>query len=141
MLTTGSPLQTSGQNLVGLWRPSFTRVRNKLYVFGGGGNVTNDLHVLDLKDRRWESVQAIKGVAPSKRYGHTASLWRNHIIIFGGCNEFSDYCSDLCVFDIQKSTWIRPEIRGLNVPARYLHTATVYDDKLYVYGGFAKNSD
>lgn len=57
MYKSGSPIQTTGQNLVGLWRPSFTRVDNKLYIFGGGGQVTTDLHVLDLVDMRWSTVQ------------------------------------------------------------------------------------
>lgn len=38
-------------------------------------------------------------------------------------------------------TWFQPEINGIVVPARYLHSASVYDDKLFVYGGFARNSD
>ena len=50
------PVSTTGQNLVGLWRPSFTRVDQKLYLFGGGGHVTNDLHVLDLTTMHWEGV-------------------------------------------------------------------------------------
>lgn len=36
--------------------------------------------------------------------------------------------------------WIQPEIKG-SVQARYLHSATVYNDKLFVYGGFAKSTD
>jgi hypothetical protein len=59
MYKSGSPIQTAGQNLVGLWRPSFTRVDNKLYIFGGGGQVTTDLHALDLVDMRWSTVQVL----------------------------------------------------------------------------------
>ncbi|KAF9572544.1 hypothetical protein EC968_009687 [Mortierella alpina] len=133
------PTGTTGQNLVGLWRPSFTRVDQKLYLFGGGGHVTNDLHVLDLVTMNWDCVLAKDGVPPTKRYGHTAVLWNNHIIIFGGSNEFYEYRDDVIVFSLQTRTWFRPEIRG-EVPARYLHSATVYKNKMYVYGGFAKNS-
>ncbi|KAF9431789.1 hypothetical protein BGZ76_011698 [Entomortierella beljakovae] len=120
MLNSAKPVGTTGQNLVGLWRPSFTRVDQKLYLFGGGGHVTNDLHVLDLTTLAWDCVLAKDGVPPTKRYGHTAVLWNQNIIIFG-------------------VTWSRPDIRG-EVPARYLHSATVYNNKMYVYGGFAKNS-
>ncbi|KAH8550505.1 hypothetical protein BGW37DRAFT_66887 [Umbelopsis sp. PMI_123] len=140
MYKSGSPIQTTGQNLVGLWRPSFTRVHNKLYIFGGGGQVTTDLHVLDLVDMRWSTVQT-KGTPPKKRYGHTAVLWRHHIIIFGGCKETQDYCNDVHVFDVQKNTWISPDIRGDLPAARYLHSAAVYDNKMFVYGGFAKNPE
>ncbi|OZJ06408.1 hypothetical protein BZG36_00576 [Bifiguratus adelaidae] len=85
---------------------------------------------------------AAKGVPPSKRHGHTANLWNNYIVIFGGCNEYQEYCNDVHIFDIEKQTWTRPDVRGShNVAARYLHTATVYDDKLFVYGGFAKKPE
>ncbi|KAL7329539.1 hypothetical protein PS15p_204617 [Mucor circinelloides] len=139
-LKSGQPIQTTGNNLVGLWRPSFVKVDHRLFVYGGGGNVTNDLHVLNLFDMKWETIQTVKGLVPCKRYGHTATLWDNYIIVFGGCNEFQEYCNDVHVFDIEKLTWFQPELNG-SVPARYLHSASVYDNKLFVYGGFAKNSD
>ena len=85
-------------------------------------------------------LQNVQGTPPCKRYGHTATLWNNHIIVFGGCNEYQEYCNDVHLFDIQKSTWYQPELNGI-VPARYLHSATMYNDKLFIYGGFAKNSE
>ncbi|KAI1303766.1 hypothetical protein EDD11_005305 [Mortierella claussenii] len=139
MINFAKPSGTTGQNLVGLWRPSFTRVDQKLYLFGGGGHVTNDLHVLDLVTLNWDCVLAKEGVPPTKRYGHTAVLWNQCIIIFGGSNEYYEYRDDVIVFSLKTKTWSRPEIRG-EVPARYLHSATVYKNKMYVYGGFAKNS-
>jgi hypothetical protein len=54
---SGLPIQTTGDNLVGLWRPSFVKVDHRLFVYGGGGNVTNDLHVLHLNDMRWETIK------------------------------------------------------------------------------------
>lgn len=57
MLKSGQPIQTTGNNLVGLWRPSFVKVDHRLIVYGGGGVVTNDLHVLNLCDMRWETIQ------------------------------------------------------------------------------------
>ncbi|KAG1441399.1 hypothetical protein G6F56_011502 [Rhizopus delemar] len=76
-------VRTTGNNLVGLWRPSFVKVDGRLYVFGGGGNVTNQLHILDLNQMRWETAQNVKGIPPRERYGHTATLWNNCIIVFG----------------------------------------------------------
>ncbi|KAI8992272.1 hypothetical protein BDB01DRAFT_717428 [Pilobolus umbonatus] len=89
---------------------------------------------------RWETIKSVKGTAPCKRYGHTASLWNQYIIVFGGCNEFQEYCNDVHIFDIDKQTWFQPDMNG-TVPARYLHSASVYNNKLFIYGGFAKNSD
>ncbi|KAI8073175.1 hypothetical protein BC940DRAFT_329905 [Gongronella butleri] len=140
MIETGQPIQTSGNNLVGLWRPSFVKVDHRLYVYGGGGNVTNDLHVLNLCDMHWETIHTIKGYAPCKRYGHTATLWKHYIIIFGGCNEHQLFCNDVHIFDLEKLCWFRPEVNGA-VLARYLHSAAVYQDKLFVYGGFARSPD
>ncbi|KAF9404192.1 hypothetical protein BGZ94_004316 [Podila epigama] len=139
MIRSVKPCSTTGQNLVGLWRPSFTRVDQKLYLYGGGGHVTNDLHVLDLVTMNWDCVLAQDGVAPTKRYGHTAVLWDQHIIIFGGSNEYLEYRNDVIVFSLKTRVWSRPDIKG-EVPARYLHSATVYKNKMYVYGGFAKDS-
>ncbi|CAO3617909.1 unnamed protein product [Cunninghamella blakesleeana] len=139
-LKSGQPIQTTGKNLTGLWRPSFVKTDKKLFVFGGGGTVTHDLHVLHFDDMRWESIQALEGTAPSKRYGHTATKWNNSFIIFGGCNEHQDYCNDIHIFNLDTLSWTQPNING-SVSARYLHTAVVYNDRLYVYGGFAKSSD
>ncbi|KAG0003470.1 hypothetical protein BGZ65_001665 [Modicella reniformis] len=58
---------------------------------------------------------------------------------YSGSNEYSEYRDDVIVFSLKTKTWSRPEIRG-EVPARYLHSATVYRNRMYVYGGFAKNA-
>ncbi|GAA5799084.1 hypothetical protein HPULCUR_004493 [Helicostylum pulchrum] len=142
VIKPGQTIQTTGDNPVGIWRPSFTVVKDKLFVIGGGGvgNITNDLRVLSLNDMRWEKIQTVKGTVPGKRYGHTATLWDNFIIVFGGCNEFNEYVNDVYMFDIPKQTWFQPDIKGI-VPARYLHSASVYNNKLFIYSGFAKNTE
>ncbi|KAL0094328.1 hypothetical protein F4703DRAFT_1711646, partial [Phycomyces blakesleeanus] len=56
-LKSGKPICTTGKNLAGLWRPSFVKVNHQLFVFGGGGNVTDNLHALDLYTMRWDAVQ------------------------------------------------------------------------------------
>ncbi|KAI7862586.1 hypothetical protein BDF14DRAFT_1853469, partial [Spinellus fusiger] len=140
LLKFDQPVQTTGNNLVGLWRPSFVKVDRRLFVFGGGGNVSDDLNFLHLSDMRWEAIKSVKGISPCKRYGHTATLWNNCILVFGGCNEFQEYCNDLHVFDLEKLTWFQPKTTG-HIPARYLHSTIVYQDKLFVYGGFSKNAD
>jgi len=57
----------------------------------------------------------------------------------GGSNEYLEYRDDVIVFSLKTKVWSRPDIKG-EVPARYLHSATVYKNKMYVYGGFAKDS-
>lgn len=62
------------------------------------------------------------------------------MIVFGGCTEDQEYCDDIHIFNSKTFTWHQPSITG-SLSARYLHSATIYEDKLYVYGGFAKTSD
>ena len=42
------------------------------------------------------------------------------------------------MFDIHKKCWIIPKVTG-TVTARFFHTATVYDDKLFIYGGIGES--
>lgn len=57
MYKSSQTIQTTGDNLVGLWRPSFVKKDHRLFVHGGGGNVTNDLHVLNLCTMLWETIR------------------------------------------------------------------------------------
>ena len=127
-----------------------------LYVFGGshGGpnrdcNNTNTLLSLGLNSNppatAWQTV-ATTGPAPSKRYGHTASLveyphFRGYMVIVGGnaCEggagcidklaKGGDYLSDVHVLDLDKLTWraasgeMGAGGRTAGLDARYGHTA------------------
>lgn len=85
LLKPGQPIKTMGRNLAGLWRPSFVKVDQRLYVFGGGGNVTDDLHYLDLKNMRWETIQVLTKIFLS-RLSFFFFLW----LIFNDSNFFYD---------------------------------------------------
>ncbi|GAA5808140.1 hypothetical protein MFLAVUS_001523 [Mucor flavus] len=128
LMKPGQPIKTIGQNLAGLWRPSFVKVDQRLYVFGGGGNVTDDLHYLDLKQMSWETivVGGTSGSPPCKRYGHTATRWRDSIIVFG-----TYVLDELCVLDLNTMVWTRYH----DMPPRYNHSATLVGNKMYIYAG------
>ncbi|KAG5457811.1 MAG: hypothetical protein BJ554DRAFT_2084 [Olpidium bornovanus] len=198
MAAYSDPKQTTGDNLVGLWRPSLTRVGRKVYVFGGGGHVTTDLHALDLDTLRWSHVQ-VCGIprprpasllpSPAPPIANRRNLTPppsdptplvlttffpvlppvgvdegatsqqairplcdalpklDHNIrlvcdsVRRGSNEFQEYCNDVVIYDLSKRTWFRPNVGGKTVAARYLHSAVVHENKLYVYGGFARNTE
>ncbi|KAI9598755.1 hypothetical protein BDF19DRAFT_419758 [Syncephalis fuscata] len=124
---------TSGDSVAGLWRPSFTRDRHLLYTIGGGGVVPEHVQQLDLRTGIWTSLQTKGGTPPTKRYGHTAVLWR-------GINERQEFCGDVLLFGLNDHIWYQPTIHGHHAAPRYLHTALVYKNKMYVYGGFSKNT-
>lgn len=48
----------TAEDLTGLWRPSLTLDHEKqlIYVFGGGGLATNNMHVLYLRTSKWETL-------------------------------------------------------------------------------------
>ncbi|RKP22811.1 hypothetical protein SYNPS1DRAFT_6178, partial [Syncephalis pseudoplumigaleata] len=48
---------TSGNNLVGLWRPSFIRDRHLLYSVGGGGVTLEGIQQLDLRTGVWTTIK------------------------------------------------------------------------------------
>ncbi|CAG8491962.1 3648_t:CDS:1 [Diversispora eburnea] len=117
-----------------------TQLPEHVYIFGGfhmyTDEVYNDLYRLNVAEMRWESMIYLKGKSPSKRLNHSASLWnQDKLIIFGGTDEEDQYCDDLIILDLNSMTWERPEISGFRPKGRAKHSATIYQDKLYIVGG------
>ncbi|RWS07309.1 host cell factor 1-like protein [Dinothrombium tinctorium] len=135
---------------------SFTLIGNKVYLFGGLANDSddpknniprylNDLYVLEMKPysnvMQWELPQTY-GTPPPPRESHTAVAYMGpdgktpKLIIYGGMSGCR--LGDLWQLDINSMTWSKPEIRGLQpgpLP-RSLHSATLIGNKMYVFGGW-----
>lgn len=119
---------------------------NYVYVFGGFNlytdEVYNDLYRLNVSEMKWEDVIYLKGSRPSKRTNHSASLWnQDKIIIFGGTDEQDQNCNDVVILDLKTMTWERPEVDGHVPLGRARHSASIYNDKLYIVGGYYTNSE
>lgn len=68
------------------------------------------------------------------RYGHSAVVWKNFIIIFGGYSSFVR--NDIYAFDCKKEFWEKYEFGTKFQPPRMsYHTAVVYNDSMFIYGG------
>jgi len=78
-----------------------------IYTFGGsaGSSRKNDMHAVYYSHTKeqWHLVES-KGEAPSPRNSHSAVVWRDSILVFGGWDG-SRNCNDLYRFDIPTSTW------------------------------------
>ncbi|RWS30313.1 host cell factor 1-like isoform X2, partial [Leptotrombidium deliense] len=135
---------------------SFTLIGNKVYLFGGLANDSddpknniprylNDLYVLEMKPysnvMQWELPQTY-GTPPPPRESHTAVAYMGtdgkspKLIIYGGMSGCR--LGDLWQLDVNTMTWSKPDIRGMQpgpLP-RSLHSATLIGNKMYVFGGW-----
>ncbi|ORX62208.1 galactose oxidase [Hesseltinella vesiculosa] len=131
---------------------STTIVGNCLYVFGGrlvaSRQMTNHLYILNLTTLVWERHIAPpdSDPAPLPRYFHSANIYKNSIVIFGGMSNArrnsasaQGLCTldDLCIFDLDTLCWRYPAVApSIYTPqARYAHMAVSSHDKLIVIGG------
>ena len=113
-------------------------IDNYLIIFGGcdlEDNCFNDLYFFDLQKRFWEKI-ICEGEIPSSRQFHTANLYGNKMIIYGG-NKGSDLKNDLYSFDIIKRQWKKLNYKNQLNEGRKGHNAII-DNKgrLFVFGGY-----
>lgn len=108
---------------------SFTLIGNKIYLFGGLANDSdnpkqnvpkylNDLYTLELKGNnqyQWETP-ATYGTPPSARESHTAISFTPKdggapkLLIYGGMSGFR--LGDIWILDTDTLTWSRPLTHG-----------------------------
>ncbi|KAG5481931.1 hypothetical protein LSCM1_05641 [Leishmania martiniquensis] len=122
-----------------------------LIVFGGefvSQSQSQYLHFKDVwrfdcRSSEWEELKNLKG-GPSSRSGHRMVLWRRNAVMFGG---FYDNAQECRYFD---DLWILSSLDGAgrwsqvktapmtDLPhARSGHSMSVYQDELFVYGGYS----
>ncbi|XP_028265421.1 host cell factor 1b isoform X2 [Parambassis ranga] len=131
---------------------SFSLIGTRCYLFGGLANDSedpknniprylNDLYCLELRPGSsvvgWEIPQT-SGPPPPPRESHTAvvtsGLKSNRLIIYGGMSGCR--LGDLWVLNIGSLVWSKPAVRGMSPLPRSLHSATVINNKMYVFGGW-----
>lgn len=123
--------------------------KNNIYMFGGEFTSPNqerfhhykDFWTLDLKTNQWEQILA-KG-CPSARSGHRMVLYKHKIVLFGGFYDTLRevrYYNDLHVFDLDNFKWeeIKPRPGCLWPSPRSGFQLVVYQDQIYLYGGYFK---
>lgn len=135
------PIRTIGERLASLVGASLTTVGDTIYVFGGfdqySDEIYNKLYKLDYKNScQWTQVIYTKGEPPEKRNDHSATLWNgDKLVIFGGNSEEDIHFNDVAVLDLNNMTWWHPKVNGFIPEGRIRHSASIYQDKLYIAGG------
>eukprot|EP01113_Clastostelium_recurvatum_P006019 TRINITY_DN1271_c0_g1_i1.p1 TRINITY_DN1271_c0_g1~~TRINITY_DN1271_c0_g1_i1.p1 ORF type:complete len:458 (-),score=145.85 TRINITY_DN1271_c0_g1_i1:121-1494(-) len=84
----------------------------------------------------WALNPKIQGVAPSKRFKHTATAFGKYVVFIGGQETDTKRFNEIIYFDTETSSFTRPQIRGDQVPNFSRHTATLVNGRIFVFGGF-----
>ncbi|ESO01612.1 hypothetical protein HELRODRAFT_157199 [Helobdella robusta] len=133
---------------------SFTLAGNKVFLFGGLANESddpknnipkylNDLYTLEMKvstnTYAWETP-LVGGDLPPPRESHTAVAYCDkngsnyRLIVYGGMSGCR--LGDLWVLDIGAMLWTKPTVFGIPPLPRSLHSSTIIGNKMYVFGGW-----
>lgn len=134
---------------------SFTLIGNKVYLFGGLANDSentkinipryrylNDLFTLELRNNNttaWEIPQTF-GTLPSPRESHTSVAYvdeatgKSRLVIYGGMSGCR--LGDLWFLDVDTMTWSKPTVHGIPPLPRSLHSSTLIGHNMFVFGGW-----
>ncbi|KAK3108722.1 hypothetical protein FSP39_014162 [Pinctada imbricata] len=130
------------------WRHTATLIKidGKDYIFLYGGRTDRllalgDAYVLDISTMTWTKItEPTKAeLHPGKRHTHTATWWKDYVIITGGLNEDQMPISSIFMFHLPSNTWTIVLPMSPVLP-RYSHTAHVVDDSLILIGGVNTHS-
>lgn len=133
---------------------SAVAANGKVYVFGGTNNqhISNDVWVYNVAARRWKrcntslkspsaSTGASQGAAMG-RYGHSAVLHNNSMIVFGGFGPGAAAGAARCgllnstlSLDLVTNEWSVLQEGAADVDAVKNHAAVVAKGHMYVFGG------
>ena len=83
----------------------------------------------------WSRIE-VNNAPPQPRSGHSAVVHGNAMYIFGGLGEYRS--NDLFKFDFESGTWteIKPNDEGKVPSKRCKHSACIYQNTMYVFGGW-----
>lgn len=74
---------------------------------------------------------------PCVRASHSSVVHNDKLYIFGGQDDDNNKLDDLWIFDLGSKSWneIAPDASGFKPIARSGHTAVVWGQKMYIFGG------
>ncbi|XP_031639467.1 host cell factor 2 isoform X2 [Contarinia nasturtii] len=131
---------------------SFTKVANKIYLFGGLANESddpknniprylNDLYTLEIVGNQqiWD-LPTTYGDQPPPRESHTGVAYtckktgKSSLVIYGGMSGCR--LGDLWLLDTETMMWTRPITNGPTPLPRSLHSSTLIGHRMFVFGGW-----
>uniref|UniRef100_A0A8C6T1N4 Zgc:163014 n=1 Tax=Neogobius melanostomus TaxID=47308 RepID=A0A8C6T1N4_9GOBI len=121
---------------------SATFYKKELFVFGGvkpsnssgAKNCSNALYIFNPEFGLWYQP-IVEGEKPLPRFGHSATLLSNKLIIFGG-RKTATYLSDLYILDLGMMEYAAVKCENMPPLPRGFHAALpVSDNRILVSGG------
>ncbi|ODV93155.1 hypothetical protein PACTADRAFT_35790 [Pachysolen tannophilus NRRL Y-2460] len=143
-------------------------IGNAFIVYGGdtiqlnsSGELDNSLYFFNINSLKWTIPQP-QGLKPKGRYGHSITVvtfqneieseeasWSSYLYLFGGQLDeetFNDmWCFDLRNFRKPTTQWKmiydnnKGKISRFQPPPLSNHTMTVYEGKIFIFGGVTMN--
>lgn len=84
---------------------------------------------------QWSKLPECDDLVGSKRSKHTVVAWGELLYVFGGDNG-KRMLNDLLRFDIKDCSWGRVVTTGVPPAPRYHHSAVVFANSMFVFGGY-----
>nr|CAB3259308.1 kelch domain-containing protein 3 [Phallusia mammillata] len=124
-------------------------VNSKIYIFGGyeqeADCFSNQMFMIDLKEKMWHFIQAKGGIPASWRDFHTITSHGDLIYVFGGRGDVNApmhsnrdiYDNTLKVFNTKTCEWSNPVNPTSIAPlGRRSHSAFMHGGCLYIFCGY-----
>eukprot|EP00029_Vermamoeba_vermiformis_P007131 TRINITY_DN2995_c0_g1_i2.p1 TRINITY_DN2995_c0_g1~~TRINITY_DN2995_c0_g1_i2.p1 ORF type:complete len:1358 (-),score=306.87 TRINITY_DN2995_c0_g1_i2:93-4166(-) len=121
-------------------------IGDKVYLFGGFDThktYFNGLHMLDVVSGVWEEIKPQEGFVPPHMAYHSCSVVEDKLYVFGGTaagEKYFNHFFEVTVSDLDFTAhWTPIVLKGEAPEPRAYHSATVVDDKIYIFGGMTTN--
>lgn len=109
-----------------------------MIIFGGYNNsLCDDTHEYDFINNKWRFLYSTSSIQPRNR--HTACLWKDYMVVFGGNIGYNQNLNDVNMFHIGPRNWINATpTHGIAPKERSNSAAVVHNSKMYIFGGGGK---
>ena len=117
--------------------PAWAKDRTHVYIHGGYDGVDRkaDFFACDLNTYTWTKMPCY-GTPPSPRYFHSCCLYGNKMYCYGGYSGH-ERLADMFAYDFETHHWSQIDCTVGDAPSgRSSLVAQVYDNCLYVFGGY-----
>lgn len=80
---------------------------NYMVIFGGfvNGLRTNEVYRFHFPSRKWELLVPTTRASPAGRAAHSAIVYKDLLVIFGGKDEDNEKLNDIWAFNLKTHAW------------------------------------